>query len=453
MSNENEDDNEDSEVELDEEEIVVGDEPKRILYQLSSPSIQSLHERYKEGDLLLHPDFQRGYVWNKKKASNLIESVILNIPLPLIYTAEIDGTREEVIDGQQRLTSIFSYIDGTFPDGEAFRVNKRLKVLSAEIGGKSFSELDKFYQKEIKRRSLQIITINRASQEDVKFEMFERLNTNITALNAQELRNCLYRGRYNNFIKRMAKFEDFQHILNKPKFKSRMQDVQNVLMFCAFFHTSPDRYSKSLTQLLNEDMREYSNLSLEHEEELERQFKKCVRLIRTIWDDKAFSICTLNEPTKSLHWSNQFNQGLFQILMYWFTPYEANHVMPHIDLLREELINLLLHDDNFKDTLTGSGTNSPKKVRMKFDIWGNTVKGVLKYPCAEPRAFSINLKQQLWNSNQTCEICGQQISHVDDSEIDHIICYWRGGKTIPQNARLTHRFCNRRRGGKSIEAV
>ncbi len=434
----------------EEEALVIGNEPKRIIYQLSTPSIQSLHERFKDGDLVLQPDFQRGYVWNKKKASNLIESIILNIPLPLIYTAEVQGAREEVIDGQQRLTSIFSFIDGALPDGSPFRLDKKLKVLANEIGGRAFSELDKTYQKEIKRRSLQVIQITKESQEDIKFEMFERLNTGITPLNAQELRNCLYQGQYNNLIKRLASNEEYQYILNKPKARIRMDDVSNVLMFCAFYHSAPDRFSKSLTQLLNNDMRTYLDINSPQEEELERQFKKSVRLIKTIWDVKAFNIFSINEHTKQGEWSKQFNQGLFQILMYWFTPYEAHQVMPHVDLIREELLNLQVHNKEFSDTLTGSGTNSPKKVRMKFDIWGRSMKGILNYPVSEPRAFSTALKFALWEQNATCQICGQQISHPDDAEVDHIVCYWLGGQTIPENGRLTHRFCNRRRGGGTV---
>jgi hypothetical protein len=431
---------------LEDEPLDTGTESKRIVYQLSNPTIQSLHETWKEGDLILDPEYQRRFVWNKQKASNLIESIILNIPLPLIYTAEVDE-KEEVIDGQQRLTSIFAFVDGHFPDGQPFKLSKKLKLLSEEIGGKSFAELDKRFQKEIKRRSLQIISITEDSQEDVKFEMFERLNTNITALNAQELRNCLYQGRYNDFLKRMADYEDYQYIIDKPKYRVRMRDVENVLMFCAFYHTTPDRFSRNLTQLLNQEMRSHRNISDEQLSELEHQFKKSVQLIKHVWGNQAFNIYSLDTSTKQGEWSKQLNQGLFQILMYWFTPYDKNQVIPYSDLLREELLNLQIHNAEFRDTLTGSGTNSPINVRKKFDIWGSTIKGILQYPRLEPRAFSYQHKRALWDASQTCQLCGQQIATIDDAEVDHITCYWEGGKTVPENARLTHRLCNRKRGG------
>ena len=68
----------------------------------------------------------------------------------------------------------------------------------------------------------------------------------------------------------------------------------------------------------------------------------------------------------------------------------------------------------------------------------------------EPRTFSLSLKKQLYETDPTCKICEQRIHDIDDAEVDHIQHYWRGGKTIPENARLTHRFCNRVRGGRDL---
>ena len=435
---------------LDEEEFVIeNDGPKKIKSQATTPTIQSLYQEWKDGDLVIDPSFQRNYVWNKQKASNLIESILLNIPLPIIFTATTNG-KEEVIDGQQRLTSIFSFLDGRFPDGTNFKLTTKLKILAKEIGGKSFTQLEKEYQKTLKKYPLFLVSISEESQEEVKFEMFERLNTNITSLNAQELRNCLYRSAYNSMLKILATDKDFQYILNKPTYKRRMQDVELVLMFCAFHNTNHEHYRKSLAQTLNDEMRNNKIFSQEKLDTLEKQFKKSVQLIKHIWGKDAFGIYSIDEKTKKISLSKNFNQGLFQILTYWFIPYEKSQIIPYSDLIREELINLQINNYEFRDTLTGSGTNSPNKIRLKFDIWGNTLKGILNYPSTEPRAFSYALKEQLWKDNKTCPICNQRISGIDDAEIDHITCFWRGGKTIEENARLTHRFCNRSKGGRNI---
>lgn len=109
----------------------------------------------------------------------------------------------------------------------------------------------------------------------------------------------------------------------------------------------------------------------------------------------------------------------------------------------------MVHNQDFINALTGSGTNSKNKVFTKFEIWGETIKGILGYPHDEPRCFSYELKQQLFEENQACKLCGQLIHSIDDAEIDHIICHWKGGNTVPKNAQLTHRICNRLKGGNS----
>ena len=133
---------EDNEFSFDDdgEEIVqIAPEDNQIHTSSGDLEIESLHNKEKRGRLILQPDFQRQYVWDAKKASKLIESAILRIPLPIIYLSEEKDGKEYVIDGQQRLTSFFSFIDGQFPDGKVFKLSG-LNVYS-ELNGKKFSDL------------------------------------------------------------------------------------------------------------------------------------------------------------------------------------------------------------------------------------------------------------------------------------------------------------------------
>lgn len=436
--------NDDSEFE-DEGSLNISEKDRIINYEPLNPSIKTLYDNWKSGDLLLQPDFQRNYVWDAQKASNLIESLLLKIPIPIIFTAE-DNDIEEVIDGQQRLTSIFSFIDGTFPNKIEFRL-KKLKILD-NLSGKTFKELDESYQKAILKRGLSLIKINQTSNDDIKFEMFERLNTNITRLNSQELRNCMYRGEYNNFIKELSRYLNFQEILDKPDYKKRMLDAELILMFFAFYNKNYDTYKGNMKQFLNEEMRKNRIINKEEKKILEEVFKKSVDLIKVIFGKEAFKIYSIDEKTKIGNFdSRKLNQGLFLILMYGFTPYNKNQIMPYCDLIKEELLNLQVHDDEFINSLTGSGTNSRENILKKIEIWKDTLKGILGYPVNEPRSFSKTLKEVLFKNNSLCQICKQKILSVDDSEIDHIICYWKGGKTIPENGQLTHRICNRIKSG------
>ena len=177
------------------------------------------------------PSFQRGYVWDRNRATKLIESILLHVPIPLIYTAEEEDGREVVIDGQQRLTACFSFIEGFFPPTandlerskagnevkkRPFRLGK-MKILT-ELEGKGYGDLPPDLKKTLDRYGLQVIKISKESHPDVKFEIFERLNTGSVALADQEIRNCIYRGPYNDLINDLSNNETFgNYILEKAE--------------------------------------------------------------------------------------------------------------------------------------------------------------------------------------------------------------------------------------------
>src|SRR3989344_1763416 len=181
--------------------------------QTDKGSDRLIRELYNEWDtdkdLDLRPDFQRGFVWNSRMAGKLIESILLDVPIPIIYTAEdpkFPG-KEIVIDGQQRLTSIFSFIKGNFPDGKKFKLpSKRTMKFFPELANKNFIEIEKekpgFLKENFLNRKMRVVKILRSSNEDAKFMLFERLNTGARQLSDQELRNCVYHGIYNDFLKR-----------------------------------------------------------------------------------------------------------------------------------------------------------------------------------------------------------------------------------------------------------
>ena len=93
-------------------------------------------------------------------------------------------------------------------------------------------------------------------------------------------------------------------------------------------------------------------------------------------------------------------------------------------------------------------TSSFQAVTKRFDVWRCALQEVIGIGRREPRCFSMKLKKALFDADNTCTICNQSIQDIDDCAIDHIEQYWTGGKTIPENARLTHRYCNWARSRK-----
>ncbi|OQX86744.1 MAG: hypothetical protein B6D55_05335 [Candidatus Omnitrophica bacterium 4484_70.2] len=432
----------------DETPLEIPAEKRKIFFKTPTRKVKDIFSDYKRGDLDVRPAFQRGFVWDIKKASRLIESILLGVPIPVIYTAEIQDGTEIVIDGQQRLLSIFSFIDGIFPKSNKPFKLRGLDVLK-ELNGLSFKELDKLIQKTIENYSVPFIIITKDSDSDVKFEIFERLNTGSVKLNDQELRNCIYRGRYNDLLKELPDNQDFQFILNSPRLKERMLDRELILRFFAFYHNTYLKYKAPMKQFLNKEIEKYRNLDKNEELELRNVFKKAVDLIKSVFGDKAFRRFipgTESDPNGTWE-TKKLNKGLFDIIMWGFSQYEKNQIIPFADSIREELLWLMSHDQRFIESIRVS-TDKYENVQYRFDKWRESLKNIVGYPHKEPRTFSWSLKKQLYENDPICAICNQKIQILDDAEIDHIEFYWRGGKTIPSNARLVHRFCNRHRGGR-----
>ena len=431
------------------ESEVVSEGIDKIYTDQADPEIDGLYQRWKRGKLDVQPDFQRYFVWDIIKSSRLLESALLDIPLPVIYLTEEPDGKIYVIDGQQRLTSFFAFIDGLFPDkkGKPFKLTG-LKVLK-DYQGKQFSQLPEEIQDKIRYCKVRTITFKKESNPNLKFEIFERLNTGSVPLNTQELRNCIYRGKYNNLIKELAADKEFLELLGLKHSDRRMKDIELVLRFSSFYHSTHINYKSPIKNFLNNEIIRFQNLSDKDAEQLRNAFKNAVSIIKSLLGENAFKrYYKGNDSNPNGYWEkSRFNTSLFDILMDSFARADKNIVFGNLDAIREAFISLMTNDVEFIDAIE-IGTSEERKVVRRFDKWRNLLQSVLGETKKLPRCFSYSLKEQLFNANPTCKICDNQITQIDDAAVDHIEQYWLGGKTIPENARLTHRFCNASRPRK-----
>lgn len=437
----------DEELELDDE---ISSSSSKIYTEQGDPEIDSLYRKWQKGRLNVQPSFQRQFVWDKVKSSRLIESALLGIPLPIIYLSEEQDGKENVIDGQQRLTSFFSFIQGKFPDGADFKLSG-LKVKEFEkLNGSKYSDLSEELQDRIRDYKIRIIKFKKESDRDLQFEIFSRLNTGSVPLNNQELRNCIYRGSFNELLKELAKNDDFRYLLGISTPDKRMNDCEFVLRFAAFHFNTYLRYKAPIKNFLNHTMEKYQHISEADAESLKKSFKNAVSIIRSLLDKNAFKrYYKGDDKNKNGKWETQkFNVSLYDIMMYSFAQEDKNNVYQNLDRIREALIDLMTDDQEFIDAIELS-TSSVKAVTTRFDKWRLTLQMIIGVGVKEPRCFTYALKEKLYQNDNTCTICGNQIKSIDDAAIDHIKQYWTGGKTIPENARLTHRYCNNAR--KRIE--
>ena len=219
---------------------------RRITTQPYDLSIQTLSEQWEQKTLVI-PEMQREYVWDNGRASRLVESLLLNIPVPPVYFAERSDAVFEIVDGHQRVRSIVRYLNNEF-------ALTGVQILT-EYSKNRFHQLPSKEQRFLKTRSLRAVVIGAESHPNMKFEVFERLNTGGIALNPQELRNSLFRGPLNDLLHELTKeCGAFRSVIGTKRPRRRMIDQELVLRWLAF-RDSLSNYRPPLKRFLNDYMR------------------------------------------------------------------------------------------------------------------------------------------------------------------------------------------------------
>lgn len=197
--------------------------------------LETLVKKIKRNVIKLNPEYQRKHRWGDETSSRLIESLILNIPIPFIYISqdvdvdeEIDSesSRFSVIDGQQRLTAIYNFFENKYQ-------LQGLEVLD-KLNGAFHKDLPPFLMRRLEERSIRCLRIDSTLDPQVKYDIFERLNSGSVKLESQELRNATCRGPFKDLVKVLSKNENFKLACKLTPDSSRvkkMEDEELVLRF------------------------------------------------------------------------------------------------------------------------------------------------------------------------------------------------------------------------------
>lgn len=405
-------------------------------------SLSELKRWYDDGDLIIDPEWQRNYVWNRVQASKLIESFLLKIPIPVVYLARTEEDRYEVIDGLQRLKSIFDFMDNSLKlSGLDFHT---------ELNGKAYKDLESHIQRKIRNSTLPSFELASNTDGNLHFVVFERLNTGGTKLNEMEIRNCIFRGSLNDLIKDLSFNKDFITCVNQKTLAKRMGDRNLVLRFLAFYERTHHKYNGGLKIFLNEFIETYRNPADKKLDEYKSVFGKCMKASVTVFGDQAFRLKAdiIKGSSRQGEWSTRINMPIFQCISTSFAKYDIGQITRSADRIYEEYIDMISTDDRWVDYVRRA-TTEPTRLTYVFNTWTERLSEVMKYypPNDEQRVFSKNLKREMFSQSNTCLLCNQEIKLLDDAALDHVKHYWRGGATVPENARLAHRRCNLSRGG------
>lgn len=435
-----------SEITEDDSELDIAQDQRKIIWQAKDFSLREFLNLKNEGELILQPEYQRNYVANDQIASRLIESVLLDVPIPVVYLAEEQDGSFSVIDGQQRLTSFISFLEGKFPDGREFKLSG-LKVLK-ELNKETFNSLVEDNKKKIKSTTIHSIIIKKESNPDIKFEIFERLNTGATKLNEDEIRNTVYRGNFISLLAELSKNSTFHKLVRKDNFKKRMIYRGMILRFISLSERSYLNYKSPMKQFCNKELRDNKNLSPEKEKEFKVRFEHSLDLVNIIWGENAFRRYMPGNELNPGNWAtSQINMALFDLQMVGFVNYSKNEVLSNADSIREELMSLMITDSEFQN-LIGYKTSDTDNVKKRFKIYFEMLDRIIGDRSYKERMFPFSLKEELFNENPYCAISGQRILSIEDAEVDHILPFSKGGKTVKENAQLVLRYFNRAKGNR-----
>lgn len=223
-------------------------------------SLELLANKFQSGDIVI-PDYQRKFVWDIRRASTLVESFAIGLPVPQVFFYENADGQLEVIDGQQRITAIKYFFEGFFGPESAAGNRKIFKLTGLEqrkdLEGKSFEELDERTKRKLKNSSLRGVTVKQLTPEEEQpesvYHIFERLNTGGQPLNAQEIRNAVYRGPILATLEELNCDENWRRIYGKPDPDPKQRDIELVLRLFALFE-NVDNYIPPMKDFLSKEM-------------------------------------------------------------------------------------------------------------------------------------------------------------------------------------------------------
>ena len=265
--------------------------------------LETLVKKIDKGIIKLDPEYQRRHRWTDETSSKLIESLILNIPIPLIYLSQdvdVDEESDEesrysVIDGQQRLNAIVRF----------FKNRYKLQGLDSlnELDGFTYANLPPFLIRRLEERTVKCLRIDSTLDNQIKYDIFERLNTGSIKLEPQELRNAVSRGPFNDLIKRLSQNPNFRSMIRvnetSPDTNNRVKKMADVELVLRFFALDDGNYLNAkpeFKQFLDEEMIKMNSLDGAKLALLEKKFNVVMETIHNSFGENAFAKYKFDQP-------------------------------------------------------------------------------------------------------------------------------------------------------------
>ncbi|MGP8290750.1 DUF262 domain-containing protein [Vreelandella zhanjiangensis] len=359
-------------------------DPSKLDIKTSTPTVDLLMSRVQHNEIILNPDFQRkDRIWKDKDKSALIESILLKIPVPVFYMSAMENDKWLIVDGLQRITTIYDFIRDQFP-------LKGLEILE-QYEGIKFSQFPRSLERRLKETEFVVHVIQPDSPKSATTQIFQRINTKGEKLSDQEIRSSLNVGFATKFLIQLAESDEFINATNNSINPSRMKDIEYVLRFCAFYFVKD--YSrvniKTMDIFLTDTMVRINDQGGRTNliKQLEIDFLKSMRYCQIIFGDYAF------RKRRGKNQGNAINKALFDtwsVTLARLDESELRVLECRKEILFEKFDELMEgslvlaaweqeinSDKNFEFSISQS-TSKNDMVRYRYLSIFNLIKEVLK---------------------------------------------------------------------------
>lgn len=229
--------------------------PDEISIDTKPITMETLMRRLQQGTITLNPDFQRKEVWDSERKSQLIESLLLKIPIPMFYVSSDEKSNWTVVDGLQRISTLRDFVLGRLyledPLKNIDKKGRGFKLQGLEfwkdLEDMTLNDLPTNLQNRILETTFTFTIINPGTPEEVKRNVFKRLNTGGLPLSSQEIRNALYTGKSTTLLNKLSKSEEFKRATGYSIHTERMEDKELILRFISFLIRNYKSYNKTIT--------------------------------------------------------------------------------------------------------------------------------------------------------------------------------------------------------------
>lgn len=332
-------------------------DPEKIKIRTVNIVVDQLVSRIDHDEIDLAPDFQRiAGIWDNKRKSRLIESLLLRIPIPVFYVAADENERWSVVDGLQRTSTIHTYVAGGYG-------LTQLEYLT-KLDEYYYNDLPRPMQRRISETQLVVNVIESGTPKEVMFNIFRRINTGGMMLNVQEIRHALHPGPIRDYLKDLVGTEEFLQATDNSIKTDRMADRECVLRFLAFYIEPWERYSANdLDRYLGLTIEKINAMSSSERDRFLMDFKKAMRAAFHIFGNDAFR--KRYSPNEKRH---PISKALFEA---WSVGL-ARRSNENINILvknREGVVAgfmSLMNDDWEFDTAVSYSTGDPSRIRKRF---------------------------------------------------------------------------------------